>query len=86
MVSSILRPQENIVWNRYLISSFEDARTDPVILFSHIPLYRPDGKSCGPLRERGTIRPGIGQGYQNTLDKESSQRLLQVLKPIAIFR
>ncbi|KAJ8495385.1 hypothetical protein ONZ45_g12884 [Pleurotus djamor] len=27
----------------------------PTILFSHIPLARPDVASCGPLRERGTI-------------------------------
>ena len=70
----------------YLISSFEAAHTDPVILFSHIPLYRPDGKSCGPLREKGTLRPGVGVGYQNTLEKHASQRLLQAFKPIAIFR
>lgn len=68
------------------MSSFEAAHKDPVILFSHIPLYRPDGKSCGPLREKGTLRPGVGHGYQNTLEKHASQRLLQSLKPVAIFR
>ena len=59
---------------------------EPVILFSHIPLYRPDGKNCGPLRERGTIRPGAGEGYQNTLEKHSTALLLDVLNPVAIFR
>jgi ethanolamine phosphate phosphodiesterase len=69
-----------------LISSFEATHTDPVILFSHIPMYRHDGKSCGPLREKGTLRPSAGHGYQNTLEKHASQRLLEALKPIAIFR
>ena len=69
-----------------LISSFEATHTDPVILFSHIPVYRHDGKSCGSLREKGTLRPGVGHGYQNTLEKHASQRLLEALKPTAIFR
>ena len=60
--------------------------TDPVILFSHIPMYRHDGKSCGPLREKGTLRPGVGHGYQNTLEKHASKRLLEALKPIVVFR
>ncbi|KAJ2914382.1 hypothetical protein MD484_g6022, partial [Candolleomyces efflorescens] len=57
----------------------------PVILFTHIPLYRPDGRGCGPLRERGTIRPGVGVGYQNTLGKQSSQKLLELLGPSLVF-
>ncbi|KDR75754.1 hypothetical protein GALMADRAFT_69101 [Galerina marginata CBS 339.88] len=63
----------------------EEKHTDPVILFSHIPLYRSDGRGCGPLREKGTLRPGVGHGYQNTLEKRSSQRLLEFFKPVAIF-
>ncbi|KAF8806465.1 Metallo-dependent phosphatase [Phlegmacium glaucopus] len=61
------------------------AHSDPVILFSHIPLHRPDGKSCGPLREKGTLRPGVGPGYQNTLEEQPSRRLLQAFKPMAVF-
>jgi ethanolamine phosphate phosphodiesterase len=60
--------------------------TKPVILFSHIPLGRPDTKSCGPLRERGTIRRGVGTGYQNTLGKETTTFLLETLRPSAVFR
>jgi ethanolamine phosphate phosphodiesterase len=67
------------------MSSFEVMHTDPVILFSHIPMYRHDGKGCGPLREKGTLRPGVGLGYQNTLEKHASKRLLEALKPIAVF-
>ena len=58
----------------------------PVILFSHIPLYRPEGTGCGPLRERGTIRQGFGTGYQNILGKEASNFLLLKLKPTLILR
>ncbi|PPQ93810.1 hypothetical protein CVT25_013519 [Psilocybe cyanescens] len=58
---------------------------DPVILLSHIPLFRSDGKPCGPLREKGTLRPGVGLGYQNTLEKQSSYRLLEFLSPEAVF-
>jgi hypothetical protein len=57
-----------------------------IILFSHIPLGRPDTKSCGPLRERGTIRRGVGTGYQNTLGKETTTFLLETLRPSAVFR
>ncbi|KAF8967901.1 hypothetical protein BDZ97DRAFT_1801908 [Flammula alnicola] len=62
-----------------------EEHTDPVILFSHIPLYRSDGRSCGPLRESGAIRPGVGSGYQNVLEKQSSRRLLEAFQPVAVF-
>ncbi|KAG1730766.1 Metallo-dependent phosphatase-like protein [Suillus lakei] len=57
----------------------------PVVLFTHIPLARPLGTDCGPLRERGTIRQGRGFGYQNTLSNEASQFLLRSLGPSLIF-
>ncbi|KAJ7647171.1 Metallo-dependent phosphatase-like protein [Roridomyces roridus] len=57
----------------------------PVVLFTHIPLSRPDGANCGPLRERGTIRRGTGFGYQNTLEGPASAFLLQSLNPSIIF-
>ncbi|KIK67268.1 hypothetical protein GYMLUDRAFT_238583 [Collybiopsis luxurians FD-317 M1] len=64
---------------------FETGDTEPVILLSHIPLSRPEGSNCGPLRERGTIRRGVGLGYQNTLGKDSSAFLLEQLRPTLIF-
>ncbi|KAG7446241.1 Metallo-dependent phosphatase [Guyanagaster necrorhizus] len=57
----------------------------PVILFSHIPMSRPDGSNCGPLRERGTIRRGVGLGYQNTLGKQTSTFLMDSFRPTLIF-
>lgn len=68
------------------IDSWADEHPDPIVLFSHIPMYRPDGKSCGLLRERGTIRPGAGEGYQNTLEKHSTGKLLEIFNPVVIFR
>ncbi|KAG5648554.1 hypothetical protein DXG03_003165 [Asterophora parasitica] len=56
----------------------------PHVLLSHIPLAR-DTYHCGPLREKGTIRPGMGFGYQNTLGKEVTHFLLKELQPSVIF-
>ncbi|KAJ7163630.1 Metallo-dependent phosphatase-like protein [Mycena crocata] len=58
---------------------------NPVVLFTHIPLSRPDGSSCGPHRERGTIRQGTGFGYQNTIGRSASDFLLKNLKPSIVF-
>ncbi|KAJ7188118.1 hypothetical protein C8R46DRAFT_1053710 [Mycena filopes] len=57
----------------------------PTILLSHIPLARPDTAGCGPLREKGTIRRGVGHGYQNTLGKQTTAFLLKTLRPSAVF-
>jgi hypothetical protein len=69
-----------------LLSTKRLAIQPPVILFSHIPLYRPEGTDCGPLRERGTIRQGFGTGYQNILGQDATKFLLQKLKPSLILR
>ncbi|KAL1748748.1 hypothetical protein HDZ31DRAFT_28870, partial [Schizophyllum fasciatum] len=61
------------------------AESAPIVLLSHIPLHRPDTASCGRLREKGTIRRGVGHGYQNTLGKETTYFLLDTLHPIAVF-
>ncbi|KAJ6499148.1 hypothetical protein C8R45DRAFT_105691 [Mycena sanguinolenta] len=55
------------------------------VLLSHIPLYRPDSATCGPLREKGSIRKGVGHGYQNTLGKQTTTFLLKNLHPSIIF-
>jgi hypothetical protein len=61
----------------------EDA---PLILFTHIPLYRFPGSNCGPLREKGSIPAVRGDGYQTLLTPETSQLLLNELGPTLIFR
>ncbi|EKM81067.1 hypothetical protein AGABI1DRAFT_119597 [Agaricus bisporus var. burnettii JB137-S8] len=62
-----------------------DQHYQPLILLSHIPLYRSDVASCGPLREKGTIHRGVGYGYQNTLGKQTTAFLLRALQPAMIF-
>ncbi|KAG6836857.1 hypothetical protein H0H93_002298, partial [Arthromyces matolae] len=49
----------------------QEYRRHPVVLMSHIPLAR-NSLECGPFREKGTIRPGAGLGYQNTLSGDST--------------
>ncbi|KNZ72874.1 Cell division control protein 1 [Termitomyces sp. J132] len=56
----------------------------PIVLMSHIPLAR-TSFDCGPLREKGTIRPGAALGYQNTLGKEATAFLLETLHPSVVF-
>ena len=58
----------------------------PVILLSHIPLARSTSASCGPLRERGTIRRDVGHGYQSMLGKQTTHFLLETLQPSIVFR
>ncbi|KAH7920783.1 Metallo-dependent phosphatase [Leucogyrophana mollusca] len=67
------------------IHAAEDRKHEPVILFSHIPLSRPSSRSCGPLREKGSIRAGAGSGYQNMLGKETTEFLLNSVRPAAVF-
>ncbi|KAI7496591.1 hypothetical protein KC357_g426 [Hortaea werneckii] len=45
----------------------------PVILLSHIPLFRPRDSECGPLRERGrAIAIQAGYQYQNVITQSLS--------------
>ncbi|GMK59356.1 hypothetical protein CspeluHIS016_0703710 [Cutaneotrichosporon spelunceum] len=55
------------------------------ILFSHIPLARPESATCGPLSEHGRILKGVGVGYQNLLGSDTSRFLLNHIKPDIVF-
>ncbi|KAJ3772913.1 hypothetical protein FB446DRAFT_734866 [Lentinula raphanica] len=57
----------------------------PVVLLSHIPLWRKDTATCGPHREKDNIHKGVGHGYQNTLQKHTSDFLIENLQPSIIF-
>ena len=59
---------------------------EPKILLGHIPLSRPSSKSCGPLREKGSIRASAGHGYQSMLGKQTTEFLLKTLRPSVVFR
>ena len=62
-----------------------ESQNYPIVLMSHIPLAR-SSFDCGPLREKGTIRPGAALGYQNTLGKDATAFLLETLHPSVVFR
>nr|VWO95838.1 Para aminobenzoic acid synthetase [Ganoderma boninense] len=64
----------------------EEDEGQPTVLFTHIPLHRPDTASCGSLREKGTIRRGVGPSYQNMLHKKTTAFLLQSITPEIVFR
>ncbi|KAF9232279.1 hypothetical protein BU15DRAFT_81432 [Melanogaster broomeanus] len=67
------------------ISDQENDHAQPIILLTHIPLSRPSGKSCGPLREKGLIHAGAGYSYQVMLGKETTEFLLKTLRPSVVF-
>ncbi|KAF9062443.1 hypothetical protein BDP27DRAFT_1271654 [Rhodocollybia butyracea] len=58
---------------------------NPLILFTHIPLWRADTSSCGLLRERGTIKMGVGHGSQHLLQHHTTNFLIDNLQPSIIF-
>ncbi|KAJ1963105.1 hypothetical protein IWQ62_003319 [Dispira parvispora] len=59
----------------------------PRILFTHIPLYRPDGTDCGPHRySLGTsILQHFGFQYQNLVREPVTRRILESVQPEAVF-
>lgn len=66
------------------------ARTGPIsqprILLTHIPLYRPEGTSCGRMREASRpIRQGTGRNYQNELDERTTKWLMDRIRPSLVY-
>ncbi|KAL5219477.1 hypothetical protein ABZP36_020161 [Zizania latifolia] len=85
--------------NKERTSSWEFIKTlssgnesNPKVLLTHIPLYRPDNTPCGQYRSSSVInqrvsRAAMDQGitYQNYLSKETSDLLLSLLKPVLVL-
>jgi hypothetical protein len=66
--------------------------SNPKVLLTHIPLYRPDNTPCGPHRSSAVINQRVsyaafdqGITYQNYLTKETSDLLLSLLQPVSFF-
>ncbi|KAJ1296889.1 hypothetical protein BS78_01G336400 [Paspalum vaginatum] len=66
--------------------------SNPKVLLTHIPLYRPDSTPCGPHRSSPVINQRVsyaafdqGVTYQNYLTKETSDLLLSLLKPVLVL-
>lgn len=58
----------------------------PKVLFTHVPLWRPEGTPCGPLREsRREIHQGSGSNYQNEITEELSRFVLEKIQPTMVF-
>lgn len=64
----------------------------PRVLLTHIPLYRRDETPCGPHRSspiinQRIVRTGHSQEilYQNYITEESSNRLLNLIKPVLVL-
>jgi len=56
------------------------------ILFTHVPLWRPDDASCGTLRGSRPMKQGSGHQYQNFLTKQISQAVIRRVEPdVAVF-
>ncbi|RLN38995.1 hypothetical protein C2845_PM01G17360 [Panicum miliaceum] len=75
------------------IKTLSPANTsNPKVLLTHIPLYRPDNTPCGPHRSSPVINQRVsyaaldqGITYQNYLTKETSDLLLSLLKPVLVL-
>ncbi|CAN6626564.1 cell division control protein 1 [Trichomonascus vanleenenianus] len=68
------------------LEAIEEKAGDKRILLTHVPLYRPKGTSCGPLRESGeALRYIRGYQYETMVTPKLTQELLRRVKPIAIF-
>ncbi|KWU41377.1 hypothetical protein RHOSPDRAFT_37092 [Rhodotorula sp. JG-1b] len=60
--------------------------TQPRILLTHIPLYRPEGTPCGRAREASRpIRQGTGRNYQNELDEQTTKWLMDRVRPSLVY-
>ncbi|KAF0921407.1 hypothetical protein E2562_006975 [Oryza meyeriana var. granulata] len=67
-------------------------KSNPKVLLTHIPLYRPNNSPCGPHRSSPVINQRVssaamdqGITYQNYLSKETSDLLLSLLKPVLVL-
>ncbi|XP_052176868.1 uncharacterized protein C630.12 [Diospyros lotus] len=69
-----------------------DVNSTPRVLLTHIPLYRPDGSSCGPYRSSPIINQRVVHSdrnqeiqYQNYITEQSSNLLLDMVKPVLVL-
>ncbi|ORX44088.1 hypothetical protein DM01DRAFT_1340498 [Hesseltinella vesiculosa] len=64
-----------------------DSAAQQTMLVSHVPLYRPDQTSCGPLRtqSRPSIYQRYGYQYQNLLEAPLTTKLLEFVQPDLVF-
>lgn len=88
------QPQGNLAsmsWE-FIKNVSTDVELLPRVLLSHIPLYRRDYTYCGPHRSSPIINQRISHSahnheivYQNYLTEESSNQLLDMIKPALVL-
>lgn len=69
---------------------YEDLKTDfhkldPLILLTHVPLYRADGSDCGPMWEGNELKYAQGYQYITMVEPSLSREILTALKPKYVF-
>ncbi|GAV84320.1 LOW QUALITY PROTEIN: Metallophos domain-containing protein [Cephalotus follicularis] len=84
------RNEASATWN-FVKNVSMDVQLHPRVLLTHIPLHRRDWTPCGPNRKSPIINQvsfplllAILQ-YQNYITKESSDRILDLIKPVLIL-
>ncbi|GAA5874882.1 hypothetical protein JCM8547_003600 [Rhodosporidiobolus lusitaniae] len=64
----------------------KDSPTQPTVLLTHIPLFRPEGTSCGRERESSRpIRQGAGRNYQNEMGERETRWVVERVRPTLVF-
>ncbi|KAG0497551.1 hypothetical protein HPP92_002242 [Vanilla planifolia] len=83
--------EADLSW-QFIKNISSDVTSSPRVLLTHIPLYRLDDTPCGIFRSSSIINQrvtfaGVNQGmtYQNYLTKESSDHLLNLIKPVLVL-
>ncbi|KAJ2503860.1 hypothetical protein IWW47_002801, partial [Coemansia sp. RSA 2052] len=74
--------------SRQLVDRLGNETLDmPRLLFSHVPLWRPNGTYCGPLRQTpgGSLLNRRGYQFRDQLFQNTTSRLLSAIRPTAIF-
>ncbi|ORZ17179.1 Metallo-dependent phosphatase-like protein [Absidia repens] len=75
------------VMNEMMMANQGQEKTGLRVLLSHVPLYRPEQTSCGPLRvqSRPFIYQRYGYQYQNMMNADVSHAILQSIQPDLVF-
>ncbi|KAJ2747164.1 hypothetical protein GGI20_000778 [Coemansia sp. BCRC 34301] len=74
--------------SRHLVDRMRNETANkPRLLFSHVPLWRPNDTYCGPLRQHSVKSLLNRRGYQfrDQLFQNTTAMLLDAIKPAAVF-
>lgn len=87
---SMMNKKNQSIWQpplQFMEKVGQEEQKNPRILLTHVPLYRPKSLTCGKSREHGeTGLPYIGgKQYQTLVTPELSTRILNTIKPMAVF-